>query len=220
MLIYKITNEINDKVYIGQTTQTLNERKHNYKNELYRTGNLRPIIAAMKKYGFEKFHFEILEDNITSREILDEREIYYINYFHSLTHENGYNLENGGNSVGKHSEETKYKISRAQIGNLNHMYGKVGKLNATSKPVLELTTGQSYESAMLAAKALNINFSHICACARGIRGSTGGYVFRYLDQNNNPIQPEQVALIKSISIRNNVLPQYKYLLSSRYRAKS
>lgn len=219
MIIYKITNEINDKIYIGQTTQSLNDRIKNYWDEVVYSKTSRPIIEAMRKYGYNKFHFEIVEDNINSKEELDQKEIYYIKFFHSLTKENGYNIENGGNSVGKHSEETKYKISQAQLGPLNHMYGKVGKLNSTSKPVIELTTGKTYESAMLATKELKLNFSHICAVARGTRGSTGGYVFRYLDENNQPIRPQTVAYIKSLKTQNNILPQYKYLISSQYRAK-
>ena len=82
MLIYKITNTINNKIYIGQTTQTLSGRIHNYKSEVkFYKGNPRPIILAMRKYGFENFCFEIVEDNIQTKEELDEREIYYIKFF-------------------------------------------------------------------------------------------------------------------------------------------
>ena len=102
MLVYKITNEINKKVYVGQTIQSLDERIHGYKDEMYRTKRIRPIIAAMKKYGFEKFHFEILKDNITTKEELDKAEIKYIQKFNSTNKKCGYNIENGGNSVGKH----------------------------------------------------------------------------------------------------------------------
>ena len=64
MLIYKITNNINDRVYIGQTTKTLKERKNNYYNEYKWNKNPRVIIQAMRKYGFNNFSFEIIEDNI------------------------------------------------------------------------------------------------------------------------------------------------------------
>lgn len=157
------------------------------------------------------FYFEILKEGIKNKEELDDLEIEYIKQYHSLCEENGYNVENGGNSVGKHSEETKRKISEAQIGEKNHMYGKVGKLNATSKKVIELTTGIIYESAMQASKILNINFSHICATARGARGSTGGFVFRYLDENNNIIQNDNFAKIKSFKTRESILPEFLYL---------
>lgn len=92
------------------------------------------------------------------------------------------------------------------------MYGKTGSLNATSKKILELTTGNIYRSACEAAKALNLCFSHVCAVARGERGSTGGYVFRYIDENNNPIKPQNTANIKSIKTKNRILPQYLNLI--------
>lgn len=116
MLIYKIYNNINNKVYIGQTTKSLEECIQCYKKELKANPNSRPIIRAMNKYGFEHFFFEIIKDNIITKKELDDYEKYYIQYYHSLCNENGYNVELGGNGIGKHSEETKRKISEAQRG--------------------------------------------------------------------------------------------------------
>ena len=112
----------------------------------------------------------------------------------------------------KHSEETKRKISEAQLGEKNHMYGKRGELNATSKKVIELTTGKIYNSAMLAADDLQLEFSHVCSVARGDRGSHKGYVFRYLDKNDKPIKNQYQATIKFKKVKENVLPQFLYLL--------
>ena len=55
MLIYKITNNVNNKIYIGQTTKTLKERISNYEREVkYTKGRKeRPISKAMKKYGLK-----------------------------------------------------------------------------------------------------------------------------------------------------------------------
>ena len=214
MLIYKITNDINNKVYIGQTTRSLEERIYNYKTEIKFNPTCRPIISAMSKYGFEHFTFEILKDNIQSKEELDFLEREYIKQYQSLTTQNGYNVELGGNSVGKHSEETKRKISEAQLGEKNHMYGRKGSLNVTSKKIIELTTGKIYESAAsLAAEELGINFSHVCAVARGVRGSRKGYVFRYLDENNKPIQTSDFTQIKFKDVKEKILPEFKYLIS-------
>lgn len=213
MLIYKITNNINNRVYIGQTTKTLEERKNNYYNEYKWSKNPRIIIQAMRKYGFSNFNFEIIEDNIKTQQDLDKQERYYImEVYHSLVEENGYNVECGGNSNGKHTLATKQKIGMAQKGKLNHMFGKTGELNKTSKKVLELTTGRIYGSACEAARELKLGFSHVCAVARGERGSTGGYVFRYLDENNNPIKIENSAQIKLKKIKQNILPKYLYLI--------
>lgn len=98
MLIYKITNTINSKVYIGQTTKTFEQRKKSYINEYKWSKNPRVIIQAMRKYGFNNFKFEIVEDNIQSQEELDNKERYYImEVYHSLVEEKGYNVECGGN---------------------------------------------------------------------------------------------------------------------------
>ena len=214
MIIYKITNDINDRVYIGQTTSSsLKARIKQYKNEVeYREKYIRPIIAAMRKYGMEHFKFEIIEDNISSKEELDQKEIMYIQQFNSLCSQNGYNLEHGGNSAGKHDESVKKKIGDAQRGSLNHMFGCCGNKNGRSRAVIELTTGEIFESANLAASYYHINFSHVCACARGTRGSTAGKVFRYLDENQQPIKNENQAVIKNLKVRNSVLKQYQYLI--------
>lgn len=207
MLIYKITNIINNKIYIGQTKNTLKERKREYYNEYKWDTRNRPIILAMRKYGIENFIWSIVEDNIFTSQELDEKERYYIKKFKSLCSQNGYNIELGGNSTGKHSEETKKKISESQLGEKNHMYGKRGSQNVTSKPIIDLTTDKIYKSAMLAAEDLKLNFSHICASARGTRGSTGGHVFRYLDENNEIIQPETYAHIKSLKTQERIFAQ-------------
>lgn len=212
MIIYKITNIINNKIYIGQSILTLNERISSYIKEVKYSSKNRPIIAAMKKYGFYNFVFSILEQDIFDKKILDEKERYYIQKYKTLCSESGYNVELGGNGPGKHSEETKSKISKSQLGQKNHMYGKKGELNKTSKPVIELTTGIKYGSASYAAECLNLKFSHICSVARGERGSTGGFVFRYLDERDSPIQTEKRTAIKSKETASKVLEEYKYLI--------
>lgn len=90
--IYKIINDINDKIYIGQTTRTIKER---WKEHL--TTNKRqdlPIYRAFNKYGKEHFQIEIIEE--CENQFLDEREIYWINHFDS--YEMGYNASIGGES--------------------------------------------------------------------------------------------------------------------------
>ena len=92
------------------------------------------------------------------------------------------------------------------------MFGKTGELNVTSKKVIELTTGQIFGSASLAARKLKINFSHICAVARGKRGSTGGYIFRYLNENNVPILYLNRAHCKYKKVIINIKPELKQFL--------
>lgn len=95
MKIYKITNIINNKVYIGLTTQDLSARiaQHHYD---YQRSDVK-LYRAMRKYGWENFIFEIIEDNIDNIDILREKEQYYINLYDSYY--NGYNSTLGGEGV-------------------------------------------------------------------------------------------------------------------------
>lgn len=85
MIIYKTTNRINGKVYIGQD-------KNN--NPSY-YGSGKKIQSAIKKYGKENFIKEILEECIDEKH-MNEREIYWISYYKSQDRKIGYNISEGG----------------------------------------------------------------------------------------------------------------------------
>ena len=79
MLIYKITNKINNKCYIGQTIKTAEERwKEHKRNININHSNCinKTLYKAMRKYGIENFTFEVIQDNIETFEQLDKAEIY------------------------------------------------------------------------------------------------------------------------------------------------
>jgi group I intron endonuclease len=109
-VIYKITNLINGKIYIGQTKQNPNKRwcshKNNSKNKKYK--NISLISKAIYKYGEENFTFEII-DSARCAESLNRLEGYYITTLCSLTPK-GYNIESFSNEKRITSEETKNKI--------------------------------------------------------------------------------------------------------------
>lgn len=109
MIIYKTTNLLNGKIYIGQ--DSLN--RQNY------LGSGRAISKALKKYGKENFKKEIL-CNCSSKEELDEKEIYFINLFKSTDRKLGYNISaGGGGALGiKLSNERKQIISKANKGKI------------------------------------------------------------------------------------------------------
>lgn len=92
--IYKITNKINGKAYVGKTTRTVQERweehLHDSTKKQYYTN--RPLYKAIRKYGSDGFTVETLEK--VDLEHLSEREIYWIEYFHTCTE--GYNATVGG----------------------------------------------------------------------------------------------------------------------------
>lgn len=91
--IYLIFNDVNDKVYVGQTIQSLNKRfnGHCCYSKTDRSVNMY-IKRAIHKYGRDKFHIKLIEE--CPVEELSKREKYWINYYDSYN--NGYNLTLGG----------------------------------------------------------------------------------------------------------------------------
>lgn len=114
--IYKITNKINNKIYIGLTIQGVKVR---FLHHLYeaRSGSPFPIHRAIRKYGEENFELEIVK-SIESSEELKELEKFYIKEFKANNRQFGYNMTEGGDGTfGRlHSEETKEKIRQKALG--------------------------------------------------------------------------------------------------------
>lgn len=106
MYIYKITNNLNGKSYIGLKSKTVEESK-----DYYGSGKL--INQSIDKYGKENFTKEILERDIEDHQYLNDREIYWIERFNTFN--NGYNLTKGGQgNLGRiTSKETKAKLREA-----------------------------------------------------------------------------------------------------------
>jgi group I intron endonuclease len=141
MTIYKITNNINTKIYIGQTIQDINLRWNSHKS-LLRKGN-HPndyLQASWIKYGEDSFIFEILEI-ITDVEILNDRESFWIGKFNSINKEKGYNLQSGGQLNRTCSAETRLKMSKSSKGkpkSPEHIRKSIEtKANKNIKPSLE-----------------------------------------------------------------------------------
>ena len=123
-IIYKITNLINGKVYIGQTVQKFNRR---YRHGIISTHN-KHLKRAIEKYGIE--NFEVIEnfDIAFSKEELNIKEIVYIDLFKSTNPLFGYNLKSGGDN-GIPNEETRKKMCENNKGEKNPMYGKCKELH-------------------------------------------------------------------------------------------
>lgn len=128
MFLYKITNLINGKIYIGITTTSIGKRIASYKSAVKKNKNQR-IILAMIKYGFDNFKFEVLCET-NNKEDLKKKEISAIEQFSSTNPMVGYNVSPGGflpseDQIRKNSElnkgkkltkEHKSKISKSLIG--------------------------------------------------------------------------------------------------------
>lgn len=110
--VYKITNNINEKLYIGISVNVkyrLKKHKWLLKNNKHFNPHLQ---NAYNKHGVENFSFQLIES--CPIEELDEREKYYVDLHRALV--DGYNLKSGGHKNFIFSEETKRKISESNKG--------------------------------------------------------------------------------------------------------
>ena len=130
-IVYKVTNTVNGKVYVGQTRRSLHVRQLDHLREA-RKGNTRlHLHRAIAKYGEQSFHWEILEEAATKEE-LDRLEMKWISQLQACDETKGYNFSSGGAHPspsastrllisrvhkGKEvSEETREKIRKARLG--------------------------------------------------------------------------------------------------------
>lgn len=112
MIIYKITNLVNGKMYIGQTIRPLEKRWKAHYRERHSD---RPISRALCKYGRENFKIEEIT-RASSRDELDELEKFWIIELDTMNPLNGYNARGGGNTGRGVCEETRTKMSLAKKG--------------------------------------------------------------------------------------------------------
>lgn len=146
--IYKIINKINNKIYIGKTSNIKKRLKKHIESMKY-SNSTSILHKAFKKYGIDNFIIEEI-DRCNTQEEASQKEIYWIAYFKSnickYPDDNGYNLTDGGEGTNglkwtensknkirgnKHynfgkplSNETKQKLSIIMKGDKNPFYGK------------------------------------------------------------------------------------------------
>lgn len=131
--IYSITNLLNNKKYIGQTSKKPEDRwkEHIYRgtsNKWYRTS---AITKAIHKYGANNFKFEVIEK--TDNSLLNEREEYWIKYYNTFY--NGYNSTQGGQLNGGYKYDIDSKLLIEQYNKLGSTR-KVAKLYNCDKDVI------------------------------------------------------------------------------------
>jgi len=127
--IYKITNKLNEKPYIGFTKH--NEQKRLKEHVYHATHQNKPyrLSQAIRKYGAESFTIEVLYQSQDGEYTLKTMEEYFINEYDS--HRNGYNMNEGGSGSLEYTEEQKKKRSennywkgKDRSGELNPMFGR------------------------------------------------------------------------------------------------
>ena len=175
--IYKATNTVNGKVYIGQTIRTIEERWKEHLCDTYnpnRSTYSCSLHSAIRKYSEDAFQVESLEECDNAQ--LNNREAYWIGVFLSNDRRYGYNLTTGGDSnyiKSPESEATRHKKSCVQLGQNNSFFGKHHSITHRAKiatPVVSFTDdGRVYKYYMsqIAAKVDGFAQNHITSCVSG-----------------------------------------------------
>lgn len=197
--IYKITNLINKKVYIGQTTLSPYVRfvRHCLSNE-----KTMPICHAIKKYGRDNFNIEVLV-TCSDRENLNKFEKIIIKKYKTLDNKIGYNISQGGNPVmteagrkklselhkGKpKSKEHVEKVRQAHLGLKRSTIAKANikksatersglKIQAINKSSNEIFT---FDSIRECGRVLNIFSNNIRRCLKHKNYSCNNFTFELI----------------------------------------
>ena len=210
--IYKITNKINQKAYIGKTLGTIQKRWQQHLSDYKRPRcEKRPLYDAMNKYGIENFFIEEIEE-VENPDKLNEREVFWIEYFG--TFKNGYNATSGGEGKPFVDYEliynlfTQQKLCIAEIHKLTgYDGGTIAKVldiyNITieeridrgnekqRKPVLQIDKNSNeiiaiFPSCCAAQTAMTHQFdrggSHISAVCNGKRKTAYGYKWKFIEE--------------------------------------
>ena len=211
--IYKVTNLVNQKIYIGLTYRDIQTRWNEHKSRA-NNGSSLYFHNAIRKYGINNFSIEQIDQD--DGDTLKEREKYWINYYNSNIHEFGYNLTNGGDGNCLLDYEQIYKLwdnkySLAQIANeldidrstvrriLQH-YKNFDEKESISRGILyqsikvnkydlEGNFITTFSSLIEAGNGDKTNAHSIGQCCKGKLQTALGYQWRYYDNNINNIPP-------------------------------
>ena len=213
--IYVITNNINNKKYIGKSFD-VNRRLRHHQIDTFNPNSAEynsVIHRAIRKHGIENFSFNVLE--LCDENDLDSREMYWINKYE--TYGKGYNMTLGGQgaplidrrliynlwdegkSIGQISEfvkTEKHTVVIALKGYKNYSREESLKRGYTiagcknCKPIAQYSPeGEllcTYKSIKDAAKELNIKTSAISSCLIGKQKSTNKFIWKYIEPNVEP----------------------------------
>jgi group I intron endonuclease len=203
--VYKHTNKVNGKVYIGITSQDVRVRWNRGWGYQY----CPHFGRAIQKYGWDNFAHEILYDGLTQTEA-ENWEINLIAEYHSADSRFGYNVSLGGSGAGKHSDETREKIGKVRRGchhteeskqkmRVAHL-GKTfseehlqklktaqyGSKHHRARTVYQFTLSGElvavYDCISEAMRQTGVPNQNIVKCCQGRRAYAGGYVWKYAEE--------------------------------------
>jgi group I intron endonuclease len=132
MFVYEIRNIVNDKRYVGQSSQKDQQRLWEHKTYLKKgTHQNRHLQRAWNKYGEENFLISIL-DECSSLDELNRLETHYVNLHKTLDRTFGYNIRGPGDNKFM-LKETRHRISQAKLGVSVHTPESIEKIRQSSK---------------------------------------------------------------------------------------
>lgn len=226
--IYRITNLLNGKCYIGQSIDI--EKRWAEHKSIYnhpRCSNYH-IYKAFRKYGIENFSFSVVEE--CEQSLLNEREKFWIQHFNSFEH--GYNMTIGGNGTELISRSDVYDLwddgfsvadiasqmdcSPVTISKIIRGYDKYDKAESIRrgklwhrKPVVQYKLDGShiceFESISSASNSTGVSSDSISACCNRRLKSAGGYLWSFNTKNDVERYEDTV---QSHSIRRKSVLQY------------
>ncbi len=132
MIIYKATNTINGKCYIGKTVYSLKKRKSDHLSEAKTKSNNYYFHNAIRKYGKDAFIWNIVDDTCETEDELNMMEYHYIMQYNSYKTGNGYNLTLGGDGTcgWSPSEEIRQNSSkRMKLYRIEHPWSGINHPN-------------------------------------------------------------------------------------------
>ena len=199
--IYKITNKLNNKSYIGLTTKSIYDRFQGHLETSSKRNSA--IHAALVKYGKENFSLVELDDAFTKEELF-AKEVFWIKEFNTFNC--GYNLTEGGGGITNMSVEMRTKISNSKKGIPNP---KLQGREISTSQRLEISRTLGGKSIRMfnvttqheiilewahQATELGFNPSNVISVCKGNRKHTKGYVCEYIAQGN----PDRITKSKEL----------------------
>ena len=163
MIVYKITNLVNGKIYIGQTRKTAERRWTKHVNAAL-TGRSKSVLhKAIRKYGKDSFSVEVLLVCSSETE-LNNSEVYFIRDTNS-TVPNGYNLNYGG-YAGVPTLEARKNMSLAHIGIKDSKQTRLRKSKASKGKMKSKTHAENISKGRMGMKFSkthieNLRLSHL-----------------------------------------------------------
>ena len=186
-VIYRYTSPCG-KIYVGQTLILERKRIDKHKYEAFTKHCDTPFGRAIRKHGWEAIRatYTVIEtveaeDRKTLKVKLTERENYWIETLDTFI-PNGYNVK----LTNQHTL-SEYRDKEAMYAKVSaSLKGKYMNAEATSKPIMDMTTGKIYPSISEAERETNITVQEICRVLKGKSLTAKGHKFCYLDEGGNP----------------------------------